>query len=102
MLSGLLSNEKFRLMGDSFSELEKLTLLLPIPTWAAITSEAPRVLILCPVQELRTRVNSSTTKMPMGRLRSRTKKTGTLSVTGVLYVKKINTMSQEQKPMSHP
>ena len=83
MLSGLLSNVKFKLMGDSCSELEKVMLLLPVPTWAAITSEAPRVLTFCPIQGLISRIDSSTTKIPMGRLRSRTKKTGTLSVIDV-------------------
>ena len=53
MLAGLLSNEKFRRMGDSCSELEKLILLFPVPTWLAITSDAPRVLIFCPMQGLR-------------------------------------------------
>lgn len=82
MLLGFLelSNEKFKRIGDSCSELEKLILLLPSPTWDAITSDAPRVLVFCPIQGLMVREDSSTMKMPMGRFRSSTKKTGTLSI----------------------
>ena len=82
MLLGFLelSNEKFKRIGDSCSELEKLILLLPSPTWDAITSDAPRVLVFCPIQGLIVREDSSTMKMPMGRFCSSTKKTGILSI----------------------
>ena len=82
MLLGFLelSNAKFKRIGDSCSELEKLMLLLPSPTWDAIMSDAPRVLVFCPIQGLMIREDPSTMKMPMGRLRSSTKKTGTLSI----------------------
>ena len=80
VLSALLSNVKFKLMGDFCSAPEELMLSFLDPTWAATTSEAPWVLNCCPVQGVMARVEVFTTKIPMGRLRNRIKKTGTFPV----------------------
>ena len=79
MLS-VLSNVKFRLIGDPCNESERVLFLFLAPTWDAITSEAPCVVKFLPVHGVITCVDVFTAKVPMGRLRSRTKKTGTLTL----------------------
>ena len=82
MLLFLLLIVKLSSTGDSCNDPEKLKLLLLDPTWAEMTSEAPRVVNSLAVHSygLMALVELLTTLIPIGRLRSNMKKTGTFSV----------------------
>ena len=54
--------------------------MFPVPTWAAITSEALCVVKFLLVHGVMACVDELTEKVPMGRLCSRTKKTGTVTL----------------------